>query len=56
MKVEFLWGVFYELKIFLVSLKILIENMKENIGCYKDRDCYLGVVLGIVDEFNYYVF
>ena len=39
----------------LASLKILIENMKENIGCYKDRDHYLGVALGIVDELNHHV-
>ena len=38
----------------LASLKILIENMKENVGRYKDRDHYLGVALGIVDELSRY--
>ena len=36
-------------------MKILIENMKENVGRYKDRDHYLGVALGIVDELNHHV-
>ena len=39
-------GLPHELKTPLASLKILIENMKENIGRYKDRDRYLGVALG----------
>ncbi len=55
MKVEFLRGASHELKTSLASLKILIENMKENIGRYKDRDHYLGVALGIVDELNHHV-
>ena len=55
MKVEFLRGASHELKTPLAGLKILIENMKENIGRYKDRDHYLGVALGIVDDLSHHV-
>jgi len=48
MKVEFLRGASHE-------LKILLENMKANIGRYKDRDHYLGVSLGIVDDLSHHV-
>lgn len=55
MKVEFLRGASHELKTPLTSLKILIENMQENIGRYKDRDRYLAVALEIVDELSHNV-
>lgn len=55
MKVEFLRGASHELKTPLASLKILLENMQANIGRYKDRDHYLGVSLGIVDDLSHHV-
>lgn len=50
MKVEFLRGASHELKTPLASLKIILENMRDKIGRYKDRDRYLAVSLDIVDE------
>ena len=52
MKVEFLRGASLELKTPLASLKIILENMRDKIGRYKDRDRYLLVSLDIVDEMN----
>ena len=51
-KVEFLRGASHELKTPLASLKIILENMRDKIGRYKDRDRYLAVSLDIVDEMN----
>ena len=51
-KVEFLRGASHELKTPLASLKIILENMRDKIGRYKDRDRYLSVSLDIVDEMN----
>ena len=52
MKVEFLRGASHELKTPLASLKIILENMRDKIGRYKDRDRYLLVSLDIIDEMN----
>ena len=52
MKVEFLRGASHELKTPLASLKIILENMQDKIGRYKDRDRNLLVSLDIVDEMN----
>ena len=52
MKVEFLRGASHELKTPLASLKIILENMRDKIGRYKERDRYLSVSLDIVDEMN----
>ena len=52
MKVEFLRGASHELKTPLASLKIILENMRDKIGRYKDRDRYLSVSLDIVDVMN----
>lgn len=52
MKVEFLRGASHELKTPLASLKIILENMRDKIGRYKDRDRYLLLSLDIVDEMN----
>lgn len=41
-KVEFLRSASHELKTPLTSLHVLLENMRYEIGKYKDRDFYLG--------------
>lgn len=51
-KVEFLRSASHELKTPLASMKIILENMKYNIGKFKDRDKYLGVAIENVDKLN----
>lgn len=50
LKYDFFRGSSHELKTPLASLKIILENMKYNIGKYKDRDLYIGNCIDIVDN------
>ena len=50
MKVEFLRSTSHELKTPLASLRIILENMKYNVGKYKDRDKYLSVSIETIDK------
>ena len=43
-------GASHELKSPLASLKIILENMKYNIGKYKERDIYINECIKIVDN------
>lgn len=49
LKYNFFRGASHELKTPLASLKIILENMKFNIGKYKDRDAYISNCIEIVD-------
>lgn len=49
LKYNFFRGASHELKTPLASLKIILENMKYNIGKYKDRDAYISNCIEIVD-------
>ena len=49
LKYNFFRGASHELKTPLASLKIILENMKYNIGKYKDRDAYITNCIEIVD-------
>lgn len=49
LKYDFLKGASHELKTPLASLKIILENMKYNIGKFKNRDLYIGDCIDIVD-------
>lgn len=49
-KVEFLRSASHELKTPVAGLRILLENMRYNIGKYKDRDTYLEAAIHTVDE------
>lgn len=50
LKYDFLKGSSHELKTPLASLKIILENMKYNIGKYKNRDTYIDECIDIVDS------
>ena len=50
LKYNFFRGASHELKTPLASLKIILENMKFNIGKYKDRDTYISNCIEIVDD------
>lgn len=52
LKYDFLKGSSHELKTPLASLKIILENMKYNIGKYKDRDHYIDECIKIADELS----
>lgn len=49
LKYDFFRGASHELKTPLASLKIILENMKYNIGKYKNRDIYISDCIDIVD-------
>ncbi|MGX7072829.1 sensor histidine kinase [Helcococcus kunzii] len=51
-KHDFFKGASHELKTPLSSLKIILENMKYNIGKYKNRDVYISDCIDIVDELS----
>lgn len=50
LKYDFFKGASHELKTPLASLKIILENMKYNIGKYKNRDLYINECVDIVDS------
>ena len=50
LKFDFFRGASHELKTPLASLKIILENMKYNIGKYKNRDSYIDNCIEIVNE------
>ena len=50
LKYDFFKGASHELKTPLASLKIILENMKYNIGKYKERDIYINECVKIVDS------
>ena len=49
-KYDFLKGASHELKTPLASLKIILENMKYNVGKYKNRDLYIDDCIDLVDH------
>ena len=52
LKYDFFRGASHEIKTPLASLKIILENMKYNIGKYKDKEKYIGNCIDIVNELN----
>ena len=48
-KYDFFKGSSHELKTPLASLKIILENMKYNVGKYKNRDVYIDDCIDLVD-------
>lgn len=50
LKYDFFKGASHELKTPLASLKIILENMKYNIGKYKNKDVYINNCIDIVDS------
>ena len=49
-KYNFFKGASHELKTPLASLKIILENMKYNVGKYKNRDVYIDDCIDLVDH------
>lgn len=49
-KYDFFKGASHELKTPLASLKIILENMKYNVGKYKNRDLYIDDCIDSVDH------
>lgn len=52
LKYDFFRGASHELKTPLASLKIILENMKYNIGKYKNKELYIGNCIDIVDDLS----
>lgn len=53
LKYDFFRGASHELKTPVASLKIILENMKYNIGKYKNRDLYIDESLKIIDYLSH---